>query len=194
MPSLRDRTLDILFARLSSQSRTDHDDLDIEIMFHDHLVIVVGAHHPLAQRRKIKFEELGKESWLLVPANGWNTRILQRAFDQHNMPLPRAALVCYSFHLRANMLAHGNYITAMPYSAMLFATDRYNLKVLPVEITNDQWPLGVVRLKNRAVSPVVQLFIDHLREFIIRAAPDQVPEATKKRARAAGLKAGRATP
>jgi hypothetical protein len=41
---------------------------------------------------------------------------------------------------------------------------------------------------------VVQLFIDHLREFIIRAAPDQVPEATKKRARAAGLKAGRATP
>ena len=182
MPMLRDRTLDLLFARISTMSDAHHD-LNIEVLFNDHLLLVAGAHHPLAQRRKIKFEELANEQWLLVPAQSWNTRTLQRTFHEHGLRMPRASVVCYSFHLRASMLANGPFVTAMPYSAMLFAADRYGLKVLPVEIRNDPWPIGVVTLKNRNLSPVAQIFIDHLREFIIRAAPGQVPDAAKERAR-----------
>src|SRR5262249_11081431 len=147
MPTLRDRTLDLLFARLSSPDRTDRHDLDIEVMFHDHLLLVAGAQHPLAQRRKIKFEDLAREPWLLVPSSGWNTRVLRSAFNKHGLALPRASLFCYSFHLRATMLTESRYITAMPYSAMLFATNHYDLKILPVELPYEPWPLGVVRLK-----------------------------------------------
>ncbi len=182
MPMLRDRTLDLLFARINSM-QDDHHDLNLELLFSDHLLLVTGAHHPLAQRRKIKFEEVAEQPWLLAPARSWNTRILQRTFTKHGLPMPRSSVVCYSFHLRASMLADGRFVTAMPYSAMLFAADRYSLKVLPVEISNDPWPIGVVTLKNRNLSPVAQVFIDHLRDFIVRAAPDHVPEAAKRRAR-----------
>lgn len=170
MPMLRDRSLDILVARINSLSE-DHHDLEIDILFHDHLVLVVGDHHRLARRRKLEFSDLADEHWILVPSRAWNTKILARAFARHKLPMPRASIVCYSFHLRANMLANGQFITALPYSAVMFAAKQYRLKVLPVALPNDPWPIGVVTLKNRNLSPVAQVFVDYLREFIARMEP-----------------------
>jgi DNA-binding transcriptional LysR family regulator len=36
--------------------------------------------------------------------------------------------------------------------------------VLPVKHTPRPWPIGIVTLKNRTVSPVVQTFLDYVRE------------------------------
>jgi hypothetical protein len=38
------------------------------------------------------------------------------------------------------------------------------LKALPVESSIRPGPVGIVTLKDRAISPVAQLFIDHARE------------------------------
>jgi hypothetical protein len=38
------------------------------------------------------------------------------------------------------------------------------LKVLPVELPMGRVPSGIITLKNRALSPVAQLFIEHARE------------------------------
>jgi DNA-binding transcriptional LysR family regulator len=42
---------------------------------------------------------------------------------------------------------------------------RFSLKALPVEIPGRPWPVAMVTLKNRTLSPVVELFIEHLRTF-----------------------------
>jgi hypothetical protein len=39
------------------------------------------------------------------------------------------------------------------------------LKGLPVDLPAQPWPVAIVTLKNRTLSPVVQLFIDHLRTY-----------------------------
>ena len=36
---------------------------------------------------------------------------------------------------------------------------------LPVDFPSRPWPVAVVTLKNRTASPVVELFIDHLRAY-----------------------------
>jgi DNA-binding transcriptional LysR family regulator len=45
-----------------------------------------------------------------------------------------------------------------------FPTSSPELKVLPVELSLDRMPVGIVTLKNRTLSPAAQLFIEHTRE------------------------------
>jgi DNA-binding transcriptional LysR family regulator len=41
---------------------------------------------------------------------------------------------------------------------------RYSLKALPVELSTPPWPMVIVTLKNRTLSPVVERFIACVRE------------------------------
>jgi DNA-binding transcriptional LysR family regulator len=46
----------------------------------------------------------------------------------------------------------------------MFPTARPELKVLPVTLPMTRVPVGIVTLKNRTLSPVAKLFIDHARD------------------------------
>jgi DNA-binding transcriptional LysR family regulator len=39
------------------------------------------------------------------------------------------------------------------------------VKVLPVDLPVQPWPIAIVTLKNRTLTAVAQLFIDYLRHF-----------------------------
>jgi DNA-binding transcriptional LysR family regulator len=45
------------------------------------------------------------------------------------------------------------------------------VKVLPVDVPVRPWPVAVVTLKNRTLSPVAQRFIDHVRAFARSMVP-----------------------
>jgi DNA-binding transcriptional LysR family regulator len=63
-----------------------------------------------------------------------------------------------------SLLATGRFVTILPSSALKFPTRRSEFKVLPVELPEIRVPNGIVTLKNRALSPVAQLFIEHARD------------------------------
>jgi DNA-binding transcriptional LysR family regulator len=43
--------------------------------------------------------------------------------------------------------------------------ERFSLKVLPVDLPVRPWPVAIVTLKDRTLSPVVERFIEHVRNF-----------------------------
>ncbi|MDA9424003.1 hypothetical protein XH97_18010 [Bradyrhizobium sp. CCBAU 53380] len=57
-------------------------------------------------------------------------------------------------------MATGRFLTMLHESALWFATQHRLLKVLPVDLLIPPMPIIIFRLKNRTVSPVVQLFVD----------------------------------
>jgi DNA-binding transcriptional LysR family regulator len=59
-----------------------------------------------------------------------------------------------------------------PGSVLRFGVNRQLFKVLPVDLPVPPWPVGVMTLKNRTVSPVVQLFIGCAREVAKALARD----------------------
>ena len=79
--------------------------------------------------------------------------------------MPKMRLATFFMHLRTNMLASGQFITTFPRSTVRFDVDRSMLKVLPVELPIPPWPCAIVTLRNRTLSPAVERFIEHLREF-----------------------------
>jgi DNA-binding transcriptional LysR family regulator len=165
LPELFDRSLDVVLARVVRPLAEESEELNIEVLFHDELVIAAGAHSKWADRREIDLAELVNEPWILTPNNSWNHKILSEAFRARGLAMPRACLTTFSLHLRANLLAMDRFITSFPSSVLRFNAERFLLKALPVDLPVRPWPIALVTLKNRTLNPVVQIFIDHVRAF-----------------------------
>jgi DNA-binding transcriptional LysR family regulator len=165
LAALRDRSLDFILARFRGPADGEHDDLEIETLFDDTLVIAAGSHNRWTARRKIELAELVDEPWILTPPNTWNSLMLGEVFRASGLEMPKPCLVSFSVHLRANMLERGPFIAPFPASIMRMNASEFALKALPVELPRQPWPVSLMTLKNRTLTPVAQLFIDQLRAF-----------------------------
>ena len=175
LPELRERTFDIILARIVRLRSEESEDLNVEILFDDEMVVAAGMHSQWAQRRKIDLAELVDEPWILTRPGTWNHMSVAEAFRARGLDMPKICMMTFSMPLRTNLLATGPFITAIPKSVMRLSADRFLLKALPVDLPIRPWPVAMVTLKNRTLSPVVQLFVDHLRAFTSSMAAQPKP-------------------
>jgi DNA-binding transcriptional LysR family regulator len=162
-PELRDRKYDLILARERSLPAEEPlaDKLNIETLFDDQLVITAGPRSKWAARRgKIDLAELVEGPWILQAPHTRNYQHLAEAFQARGLAMPRAGFVTLSMPIFAHFVAGGPFITAMPRSLAHF----HSLKVLPVDLPDRPWPVTIVTLKNRTLSPVVERFIECTRE------------------------------
>jgi DNA-binding transcriptional LysR family regulator len=135
-----------------------------EILFHDSYVVVAGAQHPWARRRRIELAELASQSWVLPSPETVSGSAIVDAFRTSGLNYPRVTVATLPSEVRASLLATGRFLTIFPTSALRSFAERPLLKVLPVELPMAPVPVGIVTLKNRTLGPVAQLFIEHARE------------------------------
>ena len=161
---LRERKYDLILER-GSPTETEvraADDLNIETLFDDQLVIVAGSKNKWAtRRRKIDLAELVNEPWIMQAPHVWNHLVLSEAFRARGLAMPRASMVTLSMSVITHFLAGGRFITSMPRSVAHFKS----LKILPLDLPSRPWPVNVVTLRNRTLSPVVDRFIESARDF-----------------------------
>jgi DNA-binding transcriptional LysR family regulator len=158
-PGLRDRTYDLVLARRWAPRDLLVDDLNLEFLFDEPLVVVAGVDSRWARRRKVDLAELFHEPWILPAPKSASHERLVEAFGAMGLGLPAAGLVTSSIDLRARMSARGGYITVVPRSVLRHGDEGHRLKVLPVDLPAWPWPISIVTLKNRTLSPVVERFI-----------------------------------
>jgi DNA-binding transcriptional LysR family regulator len=77
---------------------------------------------------------------------------------------PKNAVFTALIQVHWGLLATGRYLAVFPASLLQLAQHQMPLKVLPVRWPIDHTPVGVTILKNRILSPVAQLFIEHARQ------------------------------
>jgi DNA-binding transcriptional LysR family regulator len=164
---LRDRKYDCMLVRLTTTPPPDPhlmDDLNAETLFDDRLLIAAGANGRWARRRKVDLAELVDEPWILPRPGTWNHLCLSQAFQMRGLSLPTPALVSMSVTLRTRLLATGPYLTVFARSVMRLNADYYDIMALPLDLPIEPWPVVVVTLKHRTLSPVVEQFIACARE------------------------------
>jgi DNA-binding transcriptional LysR family regulator len=163
---LRDRSLDLALPRLPKwPSASAFDDLKFDILFEDELVIVAGRQSRWARRRKIDVAELIDEDWILTVPDTHNFAVVAEAFHARGLGMPKVSVRTLSVHLRTKMACGGRFITTLPRSIMRLYGDLSSLKVLPVDLPPRPWPVAIVTLKNRTLSPAVERFIECTRQF-----------------------------
>src|SRR5262245_55687415 len=178
---LRDRNLDFVLQRLRGRPSPGDpffDGLDVGVLFDDQLVVAVGQQSRLAGRRKVSLADLVDEPWILAPADSWNNKVMSEAFEAEGLPMPKIVLRTFSTHLRVNMVSSGHFVATFPKSVTDYYADRFGLTVLPLDIPTKPWPVAILTLKDRTLSPVVHLLIDHIRAAF---APSQAQRRPRKR-------------
>ena len=165
--ALRERTIDMgMFLLVKPHDdKLFADDLNVEVLFLEQMVIVAGRQSRWARRRKIDLAELVDEPWVLTESDTLSYQRLAEAFAARGLGMPNRILQTISTHLRVNLAASGSHITTLPNSTLRVYADRFSLKALPIEVPVQSWPAVIVTLKNRTLSPAVERFIQHIRDF-----------------------------
>lgn len=158
---LRDRTVDLVIAGFP-RSAAD-DELALEFLYEDRPFIVAGQNSRWARARKIGLADLTEVPWLL-PREGIFVSLLEQAFQAAGISMPKLGVRSYSVHQRMMLLSTNRFISAEVGSVLQFNAERFPIKVLPIDLAIRPWPVWIVTTKKRSVSPVVQTFLDCVRE------------------------------
>jgi len=158
---LRAHNIDLIIGRMP---RTIAEDMDAEVLYREEVFVVAGPANRWARRRKIALAELIDETWCLPPLESFPWSLIGDAFRAEGLDPPRSVVIARSILLQNGLLATGRFLTILPGAMLRFSTKSMALKILPVRVPIQPWPVGIVTLKNRTLSPVAQLFVECARD------------------------------
>jgi DNA-binding transcriptional LysR family regulator len=184
LAKLRDRNVDLCLGRWRKLTVAEGD-FDVEVLFDDATVVAASKRGRWAHRSKVDLAELADRSWILTPPESWNYSIIAESFRRVGLAMPRPFLMTYSVPLRANLVVNSEHITVFPASVLRFNWDNLGLMALPVELPPQTWPIAIVTLRHRVLTPAAQLFCSQLRAFAASVAEENAA------LRSAALQAGR---
>jgi DNA-binding transcriptional LysR family regulator len=161
LTALRNRTLDVVITRASITRRLP--DLNAEVLFHDRIVVVASATHPLTRRRKIALRDLLEERWVIGPPGSFLHQLLTEALHAEGLAMPKAAVTTLSIQLRLDLLQTGHFVTGDSSSMLDHPGRSGRIKALPVEFGDIAGPMAAVTLKGRQQSGPLKLLLKEAR-------------------------------
>jgi DNA-binding transcriptional LysR family regulator len=160
---LGERAVEIVLARMFD--RRIEENLNAEILYEDSLVVVAGTESRWARRRRTALADLVNERWVLYPPDSLLGLTVVKAFQDSGLEPPRPAVTTLSLSTRTSLLATGHFLSMLPAGALRFSPRNAGIRALPIDLPTTRQPIGLFTLKNRALSPVAQLFIDCARDI-----------------------------
>jgi DNA-binding transcriptional LysR family regulator len=159
---LSERSVDLLIYRQFTPFADER--VSFEFLFESPYVVAAGANNPWLRRRRIALADLKDEPWALPPPEGRFGSYVGEVFRAAGLDFPRAAVVASALELRANLLKTGRYLAIFPDFWLKLPEPHPFIRKLPVDLSVASGPIGIVTLKNRALNPAAQLFIEAARE------------------------------
>jgi DNA-binding transcriptional LysR family regulator len=166
---LRQRRIDLAIAPTPGLNLDA--DIVAEILFDDRQVVMTAARSKWARRRHIRLADLVHEPWMVPPVDSIIGASIVEAFRASGLQPPHAPAVSFSIPLCHHLLASGSFFAMLPIS-MARLGKHLSLKILSVEFVGIPRPTGVLVVKNRTLSPIAKLFIEHAREVARPLAKD----------------------
>jgi DNA-binding transcriptional LysR family regulator len=152
---LQGHNLDLVIGRLPSVLP---DDTEAEILYYDPSFVVAGQQSPWARRRKIDLADLVNESWCLPMFDTFPWTRIADAFCTRHLALPHRIVTTRSILLMTTLVETGGFLTILPRTVVHFCAKKFSLKILPVALDSEPYPVGIVTIKDRTRNPVATLF------------------------------------
>lgn len=163
-------TLDFLLARLTSPH--DSVNLQYEELAPEPVVAVARTGHPLAARSRLALQDLAQAPWITPPPGS----ILRQRFDQlfHNAGLepPGDVVDTSEIVLITSMLQMSDALNVMSADVALRYQELGLLAILPLELDCRMDAFGIIRRRDRNLSPGAELLLQAIRR---EAAPPLLP-------------------
>jgi DNA-binding transcriptional LysR family regulator len=160
---LRERKIDLLITRATG--RHMEDDFSSEVLFDEPFVFVVGAESQFARKRGITLKEIIASKWVLPSYDSAPGALIAELFRANKFQPPKPAVKTVSIQLSASLVASGEFVGILPTSVAALSAHQAALKVLPLKFSGPRISAEIVFLKNRTLSPAVELFINCARDI-----------------------------
>jgi len=172
LPELHERKVDLVLAPLlrdPAQGRL-RDQLNAEVLFNDCFTLVVGEKSKWARRRRLQLADVINEPWIMPPLEALDAYFSTEGFTSAG--IPNCVITTLSHHVRVNLASSGRFITALPRSVLKVLGKRHSLRELPIKLPVPSYPVAIMTLRNRTVSPAVRLFVERARQ-VAKSLADQ---------------------
>jgi DNA-binding transcriptional LysR family regulator len=122
------------------------------------------------RRRKLSLSDLCKARWSIPPDSSFVRPLIAEAFRTAGLDPPSHTVGSNSVQLATALLATGRFVGVLSGSTLQLSGKRLGLKRLPLDLPIRPLTTGIVRLKNRTLSPTAERFIDCARDVARRLA------------------------
>jgi DNA-binding transcriptional LysR family regulator len=168
---LRERNVEFILGRMTVPNT--EGDLEVEALFEDPLVAVVGASSKWVRLRKIALADLVDEPWCLPPFDWYAEAagsVIPSAFRASGLTVPRRVVESNAANLFFSLVGTGHFVSALPSSVVRLNGKRLGLKALPFALPIRPDPICIGTLRGRTISPASRLFIECAREIAVSFA------------------------
>lgn len=144
----------------------DEPGIDFEPILHERFVMACRFDHPLAKRRSVSWDDIGKHPYMTVAKSSGNRMVLDRARAPGEKQLASMVEVRHLSTL-LEMVRAGLGIAVVPQLAMPTGSESV-LRSVAMKGEGITRSLGVIRRAGRVLSPGAQHFYDMLKEAVPR--------------------------
>jgi DNA-binding transcriptional LysR family regulator len=144
----------------------DEAGIDFEPILHERFVLACRFDHPLAKRRSVSWDDIGKHPYMTVAKSSGNRMVLDRARAPGEKQLASMVEVRHVSTL-LEMVKAGLGIAVVPQLAMP-ADSASVLRSVAMKGEGITRSLGVIRRAGRVLSPGAQYFYEMIKEGVPR--------------------------
>ncbi len=188
LPDLWNGKLDLLIGRLPATHAARG--LEEKILFSQPVSIVAGRRHPLSHRKTVRWADLKHYSWMLPPMGTLLRDPVEKAFEEHGIPLPGNAVETISANVIAGYLQLSEAIAVMASDVAKYYAELRVVSILSVDFAMQVPPIGIIWNSERPLSPSAREMMRCLEEVasqidVERAATGRKTRSTLKTVAAA---------
>ena len=160
--NLRNRKVELVLGRLPATMT--EPDLVAEPLFDEPHVVAAGFESRWTRTRNLTLADLIGEPWVLAEPGSLARSLQDEAFRNSGLEVPSATVVTVSLHLYMRLIETGRWLGLIPASVMRFGGKWMRIKVLPVQASSPPAPVGLIRVKDRTLTPLAERFIECARK------------------------------
>ena len=158
---LRERNLDLIVGRLRPPFE---DDVEAEILFDERTYVVASDTNSWSRRKRpFAFRDLVDDPWALPVPGTFVGALFADSFRAIGLEYPPRCFVTGTINLHCELVASAGFLSIVPGSVLQVSAKRFGFRALPLDSPVGPSPVGIMRLKGRPVTPVVQAFVEALR-------------------------------
>ena len=165
IPRLREARLDVVLGNVPSPLAGP--DLVFEPLLDEPLAVVAGLHHPLARKRSLRWKDVAAAEWIVYPQET-ALRPLLEALVPMGRPEAPNAIETASVVATTMLLERTEMLAVMPRDVAEHYQRGNTVSILPLKVPMTLGMIGVVRHRDRELSPAGLAFLDEVRRIAAR--------------------------
>jgi len=158
-------SLDVVAGRMLPEFAGD-DDLDLSLLLDQSFCIIGGAHHPLARRRKLTWQELDGADWIQPPPNTALRDYFAEAFLRQGMRPPRPLYQSASFYSCIGILQTSDCLMMVPDEVGRHFSRHAAIRILSLPMREPSIPFSLIKRRSRAATPGLAAFEGAIRQIV----------------------------